>query len=207
MKTIQAAAAAILLFASGLALGAEAAAAGEVLLLRGAVTATQDGKTLRLYRGATIIVGDRLRTGKNGRLKLRMIDGTEITLGENSEFIVRAYELNAAAGIGRSALELTRGFFRAVTGKITKLRDNTFEVKTPLAIIGVRGTDFWGEQQPNRFRVAMLSGTAITVRNDYGSVEITEAGLGTEITAPGQAPRVPFRWSPEEISKAAGTVD
>ena len=207
MKTVQAAAAAILLFTSGLALGAEAAAAGEVLLLRGAVTATQDGKTLRLYRGATIIVGDRLRTGTNGRLKLRMIDGTEITLGENSEFIVRAYELNAAAGIGRSALELTRGFFRAVTGKITKLRDNTFEVKTPLAIIGVRGTDFWGEQQPNRFRVAMLSGTAITVRNDYGSVEITEAGLGTEITAPGQAPRVPFRWSPEEISKAAGTVD
>jgi hypothetical protein len=181
--------------------------AGEVTLLRGAVTATQDGKTLRLYRGAAVIVGDQLRTGRNARLKLRMIDGTEIALGENSEFIVRGYEMDAAAGTGRGALELTRGFFRAITGRITRLRDNTFEVKTPLAIIGVRGTDFWGEQRADRFRVAMLSGTAITVRNDYGSVEITEAGLGTEITAPGQAPRAPFRWSAEEISKAAGTVD
>lgn len=71
----------------------------------------------------------------------------------------------------------------------------------------MRGTDFWGEQQANRFRVAMLSGTAIVVSNDYGSVEITEAGFGTEITAPGQPPREPSRWSPEEIKKAAGTVD
>jgi hypothetical protein len=71
----------------------------------------------------------------------------------------------------------------------------------------VRGTDFWGEQSASRFRVAMLSGTAIVVRNDYGSVEITEAGLGTEVSGPGQPPRAPFRWSAEEIKKAAGTVD
>jgi hypothetical protein len=182
-----------------------ATTAGEVVLLRGAVSATQDGKSTKLYRGASVIVGDQLRTGKNARLKLRMIDGTEITLGENSEFVVREYAMSADSGIG--ALELTKGFFRAITGKITKLRQNSFEVRTPLATIGVRGTDFWGEQSANRFRVAMLSGTAIVVRNDYGSVEITEAGLGTEVTAPGQPPREPFRWSEEEIRKAAGTVD
>lgn len=181
--------------------------AGEVTLLRGVVTATQDGKTLRLYRGAAVIVGDRLRTGKNARLKLRMIDGTEITLGENSEFIVREYEMNESAGVGIGALELTRGFFRAITGKITRLRENSFAVKTPLAVIGVRGTDFWGEQSAERFRVAMLSGTAIVVSNDYGSVEITAAGFGTEVTAPGQAPRAPFQWTPEQIREAAGTVD
>jgi hypothetical protein len=194
----------LLMCGSALAAGTSA---GEVQSLRGPATVTQDGKTTKLYRGASVIVGDQLRTGKNARLKLRMIDGAEITLGENSEFLVREYEMRAADGVGVGALELTRGFFRAITGKITKLRDNKFQVKTPLAIIGVRGTDFWGEQHPNKLRVAMLGGTAITVTNDHGSVEITEAGFGTEITAPNQAPRAPFRWSAEEITKAAGTVN
>lgn len=180
--------------------------AGEIVSLRGANTVTQEGKTTKLYRGAAVIVGDQLRTGKNARLKLRMVDGTEITLGENSEFTVREYDVRISEGTGSGVLELTKGFFRAVTGKITKLRENKFQVKTPLAVIGVRGTDFWGEQHPNKLRVALLGGTAVTVSNDYGSVEITEAGFGTEITAPNQAPRDPFRWSPEAITKAAGTV-
>lgn len=207
MKITRLLAVLLALLASAAAPGAEQGSAGEVVLLRGGATVTQDGRTLKLYRGASVLVGDQLRTGNNARLKLRMIDGTDIALGENSEFIVRAYELNTEAGIGRAALELTRGFFRAITGKITKLRENSFQVKTPLAVIGVRGTDFWGEQSASRFRVAMLSGTAIMVSNDYGSVEITEAGLGTEVTAPGEPPRAPFRWTPEQIKQAAGTVD
>lgn len=199
--------AALLLLTVARTAHAGAAYAGNVVLLRGAVTVTQGDQTLRLYRGASVIVGDRLRTGRNARIKLRMIDDTEITLGENSEFIVRQYDVRAATGVGFGALELTRGFFRAITGKITKLREHAFDVKTPLAVIGVRGTDFWGEQQSGHFRVVMLSGTAIVVHNELGSVEITQAGLGTEITGPGQAPRAPRRWTPEEIRQAAGTVN
>ncbi len=183
----------------------EPAISGEVTLLRGPASVTQDGQTVRLYQGASVIVGDSIRTGKATRIKLRMIDGTEIALGENTEFIVREYDIHASTGT--ALLELTRGFFRAVTGKITKLRENSFQVKTPLAIIGVRGTDFWGEQHPDRLRVAMLGGTAVIVSNEAGSVELTEAGYGTEITAPGQAPRAPFRWSPEALKRAAGTVN
>jgi hypothetical protein len=206
MKSIRFAVVLTILFAGVPALAA-GTSAGEVLTLRGPVTVTQDGKTTKLYRGASVIAGDQLRTGRNARLKLRMIDGAEITLGENSEFFVREYEMRAAEGAGVAVLEVTKGFFRAVTGRITKLRENKFQVKTPLAVIGVRGTDFWGEQHPNKLRIAMLDGTAVTVTNDYGSVEITEAGFGTEITAANQPPRAPFRWSPEEIAKAAGTVD
>ncbi len=205
MKRLNAFAAVLLLTVASHTYAAAPTLGGEITLLKGPATVTQDGQTVRLYPGASVIVGDQLRTGKGARLKLRMIDGTEISLGENTEFIVREYEMRESAGIG--VLELTKGFFRAVTGKITKLRDNSFQVKTPLAIIGVRGTDFWGEQHPSRLRVAMLSGTAITVSNDYGKVEITEAGFGTSITAANQAPREPFRWAPEELKRAAGTVN
>ena len=197
--------AALLLGASGLVRAADPAPSGEVTLLKGPASVTQDGRTIRLYPGASVIVGDRLRTGKGARLKLRMIDGTEIMLGENTEFIVREFELHETTA--RGLLELTKGFFRAVTGRITKLRDNAFQVKTPLAIIGVRGTDFWGEQHANRLRIALLGGTAVIVTNDAGSVELTEAGYGTEVTSPTAAPRPPFRWSPEELQRAAGTVN
>src|SRR5688572_17613971 len=143
MKSIRLAVALLTLLGSVPAFAA-GTSAGEVLSLRGAVTSTQAGKTTKLYRGAAVVTGDELRTGKNARLKLRMIDGAEITLGENSEFFVREYDLRASEGVGVAVLELTKGFFRAVTGRITKLRDNKFQVKTPLAVIGVRGTDFWG---------------------------------------------------------------
>jgi hypothetical protein len=181
-----------------------AGAAGEITLLKGRATVTQDGKPVRLYMGASVIVGDQLKTAKGARLRLRMIDGTEIWLGENTDFTVREYSMNEESGVG--SLELVKGFFRAITGKMTKLKQHQFQVKTPLAVIGVRGTDFWGAQSPDRLRVALLGGTAIIISNDAGTVEITEVGLGTEITKPGEAPREPFRWSPEELKRAAGTV-
>jgi hypothetical protein len=197
---------AVMLFAlHGLAHAADPTPSGEIVLLKGSATATQGGQTVRLYRGASVIVGDRLLTGKGARLQLRMIDGTVVTLGENTEFIVREYEVTETNGVG--LLELTRGFFRAVTGKITKLQTHSFQVKTPLAVVGVRGTDFWGEQSPKRLRIALLGGTAVIITNDAGSVELTEAGFGTEVTSATIAPKAPFRWSPEELTRAAGTVN
>lgn len=200
-------AATLSLAANGPLLAADPAPSGEVAFLRGPANVTQDGRTTRLYPGASVIVGDQVRTGKGARLKLRMIDGAEIALGENTEFIVREYELRE--GAGRAVLELARGFFRAVTGRMTERRDNSFQVKTPLAIIGVRGTDFWGEQHPNRLRIALLSGpgTSVVIGNAAGSVELNETGYGTEVTSPTAPPKPPFRWSPEELQRAAGTVN
>ncbi len=198
-------AAAFLLLIFAIAHAADATVGGEITLLKGRATVTQGAQTLRLYQGASVLVGDRLHTGPGGRLRLHMIDGTDVTLGENTEFIVHEYEFHGDTGIG--VLELTKGFFRAVTGKITKLGNNNFKVKTPLAVIGVRGTDFWGEQNAQRLRIALLGGTAIIVSNDAGEVEITESGFGTEVAGPGQAPKPPYRWSPDALTRAAGTVN
>ena len=178
---------------------------GEVVALKGQATVSQNGQTTRLYKGASVIVGDTLKTGKGARLKLRMIDGAEISLGENTEFIVNEYQLQDS--VGRAALELTKGFFRAITGKITKLRDGSFQVRTPVALVGVRGTDFWGEQQANRLRMLMLDGTAIVISNGYGTVEINQPGWGTVIKGEDQAPVPAFQWSADDIKRAAGTVN
>ncbi len=205
MKKLNMVVAVLLLITCGFAQAADPTPSGEVTSLKGWATIGQNGESVRLYRGASVIVGDRLQTGKGARLKLRMIDGTVVTLGENTEFIVREYEVSDTNGVG--LLELTRGFFRAVTGKITKLQTHSFRVKTPLAVVGVRGTDFWGEQSSKRLRIALLGGTAVIITNEAGSVELTEAGFGTEVTSATIAPKAPFRWSPEELTRAAGTVN
>ena len=71
----------------------------------------------------------------------------------------------------------------------------------------MRGTDFWGEQHPNKLRVALIGGGGVTIRNNAGSVDIDTPGYGTEVTSLDVAPVKPFPWSPAAIERAMGTVD
>lgn len=151
--------------------------------------------------------GDRIATGPKTRVKFRLTDGTLVTLGDNTEFTLVAYGYDAKAQTGRAVLELAKGFFRTVTGAIAKLKKPEFEVKTPVATLGIRGTDFWGELTAQGLRVALISGRVVTVTNRAGSVEIAQPGWGTTVTAADTAPLEPFKWSDAALNKAMGTVD
>lgn len=181
--------------------------AGHVALLKGRALAQQGGETTALYLQASVLTGDRIQTRNKTRLRLQMVDGTEIILGDNTEFQIGEYHYDAVTNLGHGSLALVKGFFRALTGKIAKLQNQPFEVKTPTAVIGVRGTDFWGEQHPNKLRVALIGGGGVTIRNNAGSVDIDTPGYGTEVTSLDVAPVKPFPWSPAAIKRAMGTVD
>ena len=103
--------------------------------------------------------------------------------------------------------ELAKGAFRAVTGFMTK-RPHRFEVKTGLATIGVRGTDFWGGfgLTENGLDVVMLSGKGVYVTNNQGeTVELSSSGLGTTVMA-ASAPTTPKKWDDEKVAKAVSTI-
>jgi len=111
------------------------------------------------------------------------------------------------ADSGRASLELVRGFFRAITGRITKRENAPFTLKTATLTVGVRGTDFWGEQHPNLAQIALISGKSIVISTRAGSVEITSPFYGTRVTSADKPPEPPYRWSDEELRRAMGTVD
>jgi hypothetical protein len=197
----------ILMAAPHLASAAGAPVAGTVGHLQGAAFANHRDSSENLFKGRPIFVGDHIVTGHNSRVLLQMVDGTKLTLGEDTEFVISAYHYSKKAQRGSAAVELVRGVFRAVTGAIGKLKERDFKVKTSVATIGIRGTDFWGGFFFSKsLDVALLDGKGIYVENAAGRVDVTSIGDGTTISSDNEAPTAPKRWGDQKLDAAKLSV-
>jgi hypothetical protein len=135
---------ALLLGLSGAALTASAQApreAGTTTLARGAVTAHVQGRSARIIgNGSVVYEGEVVSTGPRSVAVLTMADDTRVTLRPNTIFRVEQY--NAAANQESAVLTLFRGGLRTVTGFISKRNSQAMRLNTPVATIGIRGTEF-----------------------------------------------------------------
>jgi len=128
----------LLLFAGN---GLAAIEVGEVSYSRGVLTGQPEGASPRLKgKGQSISQGETLSTGKRSFAIIKLNDGTRMTLRPNTVF--RVDELNTNAGEESGLLSLLKGGFRAITGSISKKLHNAFKVRTTVATIGIRGTEF-----------------------------------------------------------------
>lgn len=108
--------------------------------------------------GVAVQVGDELSTGNDGYLYLKMIDGGFLILRPSSTARVLAYHVDVAVPANtRIKIELDRGVARSVSGEAVKNARENFRFNTPVAAIGVRGTDFtvFTDQQTSRIAVAV----------------------------------------------------
>lgn len=151
---------------------------------------------------APIYKNDLLVTGSGARLEVELIDETSLTLGEEAEIAI--FDLDMTSGQESAGLELIRGAFLVVTGAVAKAAPDRFQVKTPFATIGIRGTTFWGGPLDDPFSVLLLDGE-IEVRNPGGSV-ILKPNQGTDIADPDQAPEAPGAWSDDKRTRAFATI-
>jgi len=175
---------------------------GEISIVRGGAFVEREGSSHNLRAGDAVNERDRIVTGRGARLVLELRDGTVVSLGERTEFSVRSYGRRDDDG-GR-VLELLRGAFRAVTGTLNQRGGSALEVRTPVADIGVRGTDFWGGFHfSDALDVALLGGGPITIENAAGRVEIATPGSGTTVTAADVAPSTPKPWGEGKLRAAA----
>ncbi len=113
---------------------------GEVRLGRGDGRAVQAGEAVR--------AGERIRTGQDGAASLVLKDGTVMVLGPDSTADLSQYQFNATTQEGNLLVELLQGSVRVVTGLLARVNPERFKVKTPTAVVGVRGTDFIVEANP-----------------------------------------------------------
>lgn len=193
--------------AAQVASAAEAPVAGTVSHLQGGAFANHRDSSDNLYKGRSVLVGDHIVTGHNSRVLLKMVDGTMLTLGADTEFVISAYHYSKKAQQGSATLELISGVFRAVTGAIGKLKERDFKVRTSVATIGIRGTDFWGGFHFSKsLDVALLGGNGIYVENAAGRVEVTSIGDGTTINSANEPPTAPKRWGDQKLNAAKQSV-
>jgi hypothetical protein len=167
----------------------------QVISASGATTATV---------GTPVHMKDELRTGANGRLQVTFRDNTVLTLGEHASIVIDRYVYDPDHGIGETVLQATKGAFRFATGRIKELKDHKIAVSTPVADIGVRGTEFWGGPL-DKYGVLLLEGE-VSVSNQAGSVVLSKPGQGTDIPSPLNAPGAPSAWPADKVTRAIETV-
>jgi hypothetical protein len=97
---------------------------------------------------------DLLKTESAGRMRVGLLDGSILSVGSNSE--LRVVQHDSASQ--QTALEMGFGKLRSKVVKITQ-PGGKFEVKTPHAVIGVIGTDFYLDVAPDRTTVICYTGT------------------------------------------------
>ncbi|QFY88987.2 FecR domain-containing protein [Magnetovirga frankeli] len=138
-------------------------AVGEVSLVIGeASRQPAQGKALPLNTGDPIRVGDRLRTAANGHLHIRFIDQALVSLRPNSRLLVERYQFDAARPQDSTVkFSMDKGTVRAVSGQAAEAARQRFRLNTPIAAIGVRGTDFVVQASARQVRALVTQGAIV----------------------------------------------
>ena len=141
-------------------------AVGQAIKKQGKVfVISSEAKTRDLDIGSEVFVGDRIFTGVKGFVRLSMIDEAKIDLRCNSEMLIEDYQL--IRGGNRSVIYLIKGSVKKITGSIGKMAEDIYEMRTPLATVGVRGTEY-------AIRVLQAHGCD-------GSVDVNSKGLFVKV--------------------------
>ncbi|AOT08515.1 FecR family protein [Pseudoalteromonas luteoviolacea] len=177
----------------------------QVILAKEQVSAKSNSIERNLTRKSPVYIADTLKTGKQARAQLRFSDGTILTLGEQTQFIVDQFEHQDSS---QARFSFLTGAFRVVTGKITKVTNPNFKIKTPMGSIGIRGTDFWGGNLYSADTIDIIlldSEHPLVIENEFGRVNISTSGFGTTLTK-GQPPSEPEKWSDKKLQDAVKTI-
>jgi len=171
-----------------------AAAQGYVHELSGDVQARIGaGKPVAVAKNQGLVNDTTITTGAKSNVVLKFLDGTVIVLNENTSFQIQKYEYNEKSPSTMSALfSMLRGGLRALTGAISGKNREGFKLATPIATIGIRGTEFMA-QLVNPLYVQVAAGS-ISVTNVAGvaSFAAGQSGIVATSTSLGAAiPAVP----------------
>ncbi|CAB1371094.1 conserved protein of unknown function [Denitratisoma oestradiolicum] len=147
---------------AGLALPA-GAVEGEVVFVRGdARLLPAEGPARILRAGDKIAPGQGLQTGKDGYIHIRFPDGGFVGLRPASRFALEAYGVDPASPEGlKVRYRLEQGTVRTITGKAIEQDKSRYRFNTPLAAIGVRGTDYVVQVTDNAARASVNAGTIV----------------------------------------------
>ncbi len=187
-------------------------------------------ETLAPVTGGPLHPRDHLVTGPDGRVEITFADDTRLILGADGELVLDGYRFEPEGEGGDALFRLKTGALFVTAGRIAEQKGGAVVVRTPVASIGVRGTEFWTGPKDGNQAVLLLSGKVV-VENKAGQSELTQPGQGVTVTAPepplrpsdfaddaadwsgpdvplarGGTPSPPAPWNPDAIEQALKAV-
>ncbi len=149
----------------------------QVVWVRGKVEASSPAGAARtLQRRSPIYEQDTIKTSGAGTGEIVFTDNSIVALREGTVFKVDQYKFNPKSPKdNKYAASLAKGGFRTITGLISKANPDGYQVNTPVATIGVRGTEYTAFLH-NGLQFSLQKGRVI-LENAAGKVELDVAKM------------------------------
>lgn len=130
----------VLFFCVPLAFAETGTRVGLIQTLKGTATIQRDGQSVAAVPGGEIYRGDLIQTAKSSAMGVALADDTTISMGAESEFIVKECDFRPKEGKFALVLRMLKGTFSYISGVMTKLAPGAVRLETPDGTIAVRGT-------------------------------------------------------------------
>ncbi|MEA3315192.1 MAG: FecR family protein, partial [Campylobacterota bacterium] len=152
---------------------------GKITVLKGDVKVKRGSDLIVAKSGTILEKRDFITTAKNAKVQIIFSDKTIFTIGKNSTLDIADYLYDESVPKNNKAkLNVFKGAFSSITGRIGKLNKSKFKLKTKSASIGIRGTVIKANQE-----TIMCTSGAITVTTLNGVSVDVEAGYQTNVSS------------------------
>lgn len=152
--------------------------------------------------GDPVYLNDEIATGPDMSLQILLKDQTVFSIGPNSvlvfdEFIYDPGQTNALS----LSASITKGSFKFISGKISKLKPGAMKLKLPNATASVRGTSVAGRVgDDGASDIVLLTGAVQLSSASTPPVDILQSGWGVSVSAGGSVGE-PEPYSAEQIDQ------
>ena len=169
---------------------------GSVEDVKGEAFAELDAVRRTLDRAAPVFLADEVVTGVASRLRMRLGGNTTIRLGEQARLKIDRFLVDAGGDMTLRSGPLL--FDRPSGGPPAAV------IRSPFALIAVRGTQFFAGPSNGPFGVFVARGSVAVT--SAGQQVILREGEGTDFVSPGTPPTPVKRWAPQRIRAALASV-
>lgn len=157
---------------------------GDVSSVKGDVQAVSKATERKLNNKSDLFEGETIVTGVASGLTATLSDDGLLQVPENSRLELTKFLLKSEKPIGE--LKLIRGAFRLTSGKLNKLPEGKLTISTPMATLGIRGTDFYVNQQDDALTLSLIDNGEIFVTDVNGDFFALNEPMTTIVIREGQ---------------------
>jgi hypothetical protein len=174
---------------------------GHVEQVEQRVEASHAGRVRWLQSGSALFYLDLLRTGPDARLRARLADGSMLAMGADAELVVDEF-VYAPGDVRTMTLRSLKGALLFIGEKLRGV-ESEVQIRTPVAILGIRGTEVWVGPIDGATGVLVLDGE-VSVGTAKGAV-LLGPGEGTMIGDDGGLGPVKT-WGEGKVARALEMV-
>lgn len=115
---------------------------GQVKTMAGPVTVERAGATQPIAVGDHVFQSDVVVTAAGGTVGITFADNSMMSLGPDSRLVLDQFHFDTTTHEGSFDSSLQKGTLAVKSGQIVKQTPEAMHIKTPAALLGVRGTEF-----------------------------------------------------------------